>query len=135
MATESPEMSDQLLTIFGVGAGVMQIVVFTWVSVLLFDSVVYGVAVGAFAGVGAFLFIPWLLSYTAAQEGQSLEPTSERVSRSTGPGVFGFGLELGAITMLTLGFVREPPGLLLGVASALVVAVGAYLVGSFVVAR
>ncbi|NHX36418.1 MULTISPECIES: hypothetical protein [Halolamina] len=132
MADESGEISDQLLTILGVGSGVMQLAVFTWVGVMLFDNAVYGVAVGVFSGVGAFLFVPWLLSYSAAQEAASPEPAGERIARSTGPGVFGLGLELGAITMLALGFVQEPPALLLGVASALVVGVGVYLLGSFV---
>ncbi|WP_154018555.1 hypothetical protein, partial [Halolamina rubra] len=99
----------------------LQLATFTWVGVLLFDSVPYGVAAGGLTGVGAFLFVPWLLSYSAAQEASSLEPASERRSRSTGPGVFGLGLDAGGVLMLALGFVVEPPSLLLGVASALVV--------------
>lgn len=135
MTDDTPEISDRLLTGLGVGAGVMQLVVFTWVSVMLFDSVVYGVAVGGLSGAGAFLFVPWLLSYSAVQEANGLDPGSQHASRSTGPGVFGLGLELGALGMLTLGFVQEPPALLLGVAIALTVAVGVYLVGSFVVGQ
>lgn len=129
-------MSEQFLTTIGVGSAVMQIVAFTAVGVLTLESVPYGAAVGGLAGAGTFLFLPWFLSLSAAQEDDDagLGPATERVSRSTGPGVFGLGLELGAITMLALGFVRGP-GLPFGVASALVVAVGVYLAGSFVLGR
>ncbi len=137
MSVETEEPSEQFLTMLGVGSGVMQLVVFTAVGVMTLDSVPYGLAAGGFSGVGTFFFLPWFISLSAAQEESDagLGAAAERVSRSTGPGVFGLGLELGAITMLALGFVVEPPNLLLGVASGLVVAVGAYLVGSFVLGR
>jgi hypothetical protein len=136
MATGSAEPSERFLTALGVGSGVMQLVVFAAVGVMTLDSVPYGLAVGAFSGVGAFLFLPWFISLsTAQQDGERLDAATERISRSTGPGVLGIGLELGAITMLGLGFVVEPPSLPLGIASGLVVAVGAYLVGSFVLGR
>lgn len=137
MSVETEEPSEQFLTMLGVGSGVMQLVVFTAVGVMTLDSVPYGLAAGGFSGVGAFFFLPWFISLSAAQEESDagLSPATERISRSTGPGVFGLGLELGAITMLALGFVVEPPNLLLGVASGLVVAVGAYLLGSFVLGR
>jgi len=77
MADDAAETSDRLLTIIGAGAGVLQLAAFTWVGVLLFDSVPYGVAAGGLTGVGAFLFVPWLLSYSAAQEASSLEPASD----------------------------------------------------------
>lgn len=130
-------MSEQFLTIVGVGSAVMQIVAFTAVGVLTLDSVPYGVAIGGFGGAGTFFFLPWFLSLSAAQEEDDagFGPATERISRSTGPGVFGLGLEVGAITMLALGFTQEQPNLLLGVAGALAVAVAAYLVGSFVLSR
>lgn len=136
MSTEFEQPSERFLTVLGVGSGVMQLVVFTAVGVMTLDSVPYGLVVGAFAGAGAFFFLPWFLSLSAAQtdDDAGLGPATERVSRSTGPGVFGLGLELGAIAMLALGFVRGPD-LLLGLPTALTVAVGVYLAGSFVLGR
>lgn len=137
MSSEPAVPSERFLTMLGVGSGVMQLVVFTAVGVMTLDSVPYGLAVGGLSGVGAFFFLPWFLSLSAAQEDDDagLGPATERISRSTGPGVFGLGLEVGAITMLALGFVQGAPNLLLGVPSGLAVAVGVYLVGSFVLGR
>lgn len=136
MSSEQAEMSERFLTIVGVGSAVMQLVAFTAVGVLTLESVPYGVVVGGLSGAGAFLFLPWFLSLSAAQEDDDsgLGPATERISRSTGPGVFGLGLEAGAIAMLALGFALGPE-LLLGVATALTVAVGVYLAGSFVLGR
>mgnify|MGYP006274833247 CR=1 FL=1 len=136
MSSNSEEPSERFLTILGVGSGVMQLVVFTAVGVMTLDSVPYGLAVGGLSGVGTFFFLPWFVGLSAAQEERDagLGAAAERISRSTGPGVFGLGLELGAITMLALGFVRGPD-LLLGLPSGLAVAVGVYLAGSFVLGR
>ncbi|QKY18995.1 hypothetical protein B4589_000875 [Halolamina sp. CBA1230] len=136
MSSTGDQPSEQFLTMLGVGSGVMQIVVFTAVGVMTLDSVPYGVAIGGLSGLGTFLFLPWFLSLSAAQEedDDGFGPAMERISRDTGPGVFGLGLEMGAIVMLAVGFARGPD-LLLGVAIALAVAVGVYLVGSFVLGR
>jgi len=136
MSSTAEEPSERFLTMLGVGAGVMQVVVFAAVGVTTLDSVGYGVALGGLSGVGTFLFLPWFLSLSAAREegDDGFGPATERISRGTGAGVFGLGLETGAIAMLAVGFVRGP-SLLLGVASALAVAVAVYLVGSFVVGR
>ncbi|MFW5934710.1 MAG: hypothetical protein ACOCQL_02545 [Halolamina sp.] len=96
MAEDAAETSDRLLTTIGAGAGVLQLAAFTWVGVLLFDSVPYVVVAGGLTGVGAFLFVPWLLSNAAAHEASSLEPASERRSRSTGPGCSGSAWTWGA---------------------------------------
>ena len=136
MSSTGDQPSEQFLTMLGVGSGVMQIVVFTAVGVMTLDSVPYGVALGGLSGLGTFLFLPWFLSLSAAQDDgdAGLGPATERISRSTGSGVFGLGLEVGAIVMLAVGFARGPD-LLLGAAIALAVAVGVYLVGSFVLGR
>lgn len=136
MSSAAEEPSERFLTMLGVGSGVVQVVVFAAVGVMTLESVAYGVSLGALSGVGAFLFLPWFLSLSAAREDgdDGFGPATERISRSTGAGVFGLGLEAGAIAMLAVGFVRGP-SLLLGVASALAVAVAVYLVGSFVVGR
>ena len=136
MSSDPEVPSERTLTLLGTGSAVMQLVAFTAVGVLTLDSVPYGVAVGAFGGAGAFLFLPWFVGISAAQEADDagLAAASERVPRSSGPATLGLGLELGAIAMLALGFVRGP-GLLLGVASGLTVAVGVYLVASVVLSR
>jgi hypothetical protein len=137
MSVETEGPSERLLTALGVGSGVMQLVVFTAVGVMTLDSVPYGLATGTLSGVGAFLFLPWFISLSTVQEESDagLAAAAGRISRSTGPGVVGLGLELGAITMLAIGFVVDSPSLPLGVASGLVVAVGTYLVGSFALGR
>ncbi|GAB7095133.1 hypothetical protein JCM30237_22860 [Halolamina litorea] len=136
MSSTNAQPSDRALTLLGAGSAVMQTVAFTAVGVLSLESIPYGVVAGGFGGVGAFLFLPWFLGLTAAQEAgdAGLGAAAERVSRSTGPGMLGLGFELGAITVLALGFVTGPD-LLLGAASGLVVAVAVYLVGSFVIGR
>ena len=136
MSSTDEQPSERFLTMLGVGSGVMQLVVFTAVGVMTLDSVPYGVVAGGLSGLGTFLFLPWFLSLSAAQDDadDGIGPATERISRDTGPGVFGLGLEMGAIVMLAVGFARGPD-LLLGAASALAVAVGVYLVGSFVLDR
>ena len=133
MSVETEEPSEQFVTLLGVGSGVMQLVAFTVVGVIVLDSVPYGLATGALSGVGTFLFLPWFITLSTAQtEGDAgLGAAADRVSRNSGPGIFGLGLEIGAIAMLALGFVQDPPNLLFGVMSALVVGLAAYLVGSF----
>lgn len=136
MSNESAHLSERFLVTFGVGSAVLQLVVFTMVGVMIFDSVLYSVAIGGFAGAGAFFFLPWFLTRsTQGGDEAGLGTANEQGSRSTGAGVFGFGLEIGAITMFVLGFLRREPVLLLGVASGLVVAMGVYLAGSFVFSR
>jgi hypothetical protein len=132
--TEGP--SDRFLTTIGVGSGLMQIVVFSAVGVMTLESVPYGVAIGGLSGIGTFLFLPWFLGLSAATEedDDGLGAAAERVDRAAGPGLLGLGLELGAIAMLALGFVRGPD-LLLGLPAGLAVAVGVYLAGSFFVGR
>lgn len=137
MSDEPSEMSEQFLTTVGIGSAVMQVIVFTAVGVMTLESAPYGVAIGGFAGAGAFFFLPWFLSLTAEQDDDDagLGSAAERVSRSTGAGVFGLGLEVGAITMLALGFTQDQPDILLGVASGLAVAVAVYLAGSLALSR
>lgn len=137
MSVEMEGPSERFLTVLGVGSGVMQLVVFTAVGVMALDSVPYGLATGTLSGVGTYFFLPWFVSLSSVHEESDagFDVAADRISRSTGPGVLGLGLELGAITMLALGFVQEPPSLPLGIASGLVVAVGAYLVGSFALGR
>lgn len=136
MSSDQAAMSERARTLFGAGSAATQLIAFTAVGVLVFESIPYGLAVGGFAGAGAFLFLPWFLDLSNAMEDDDagLGTAAGRISRSPGPGVFGLGLEMGAIAMLAVGFVRGPD-LLLGVASALTVAVGVYLAGSFVLGR
>ncbi|MFW5911558.1 MAG: hypothetical protein ACOCQV_02360 [Halolamina sp.] len=136
MSSNDEEPSERTFTMLAAGSALMQIVAFTVVGALTLESVPYGVIGGGLSGVGTFLFLPWFLSLSAAKREaeDSLGPATERISRSTGPGVFGLGLEIGAIVMLALGFARGPD-LLLGVAVGLGVAVAVYLAGSFVVGR
>jgi len=134
---ESAEISERFLTMLGVGSAVMQVVVFTAVGVMTLKNVPYSVVIGGFTGAGTFFFLPWLIDLSSVQdEGDAgLGAATERVSRSTGSGVFGLGLEIGGIVMFALGFTQQQPSLLLGVVSALTVAVGVYLAGSFVLRR
>ncbi|WP_435116334.1 hypothetical protein [Halolamina sp. C58] len=136
MSSTTDEPSERTLTAIGVGSALMQIVAFTAVGVVTLESVPYGVAVGGLSGAGAFLFLPWFLSLSAATEGgeAGLGQAAKRIDRAAGPGLFGLGLELGAIAALALGFVRGPD-LLLGLPAALAVAVGVYLAGSALLGR
>lgn len=139
MSSEAPEASDRTLTMIGVGSAVMNLVAFTAVGALTLDSVAYGGIAGLLGCVGSFLFVPWFLGLSAAQENAADDaPFSAAVERAPGSaqrGVLGLGLELGAIVMLAVGFAFDAPEFVAGGASGLVVALAVYLVGSIALSR
>lgn len=137
--SEGGAPSERVLTIIGVGGGVTSFVAFTAIGAIALENVAYGVITGLFAGVGSYLFVPWFMSLSAVQESAdedvSLSVATEQVSRSAQRGLFGFGLEAGAVVMVGVGLALERADFLIGVPAALTVALAAYFVGSVVLGR
>ncbi|SNR54017.1 hypothetical protein [Halorubrum vacuolatum] len=138
MPSATDASTERTFTMIGVGSAVMNLIAFTAVGVIAIENVAYGGIVGILGGVGSYLFIPWFLSLSAAQEGADGDlPLADAATSSpyhTSLGTLGLGLEAGAIVMLAVGF-SIGPDFLAGVASALVVALATYFVGSVVLDR
>ncbi|GAB6878137.1 hypothetical protein JCM17823_04110 [Halorubrum gandharaense] len=139
MPSPQPATNGKLPTSIGVGAAILNGVMFTVIGVIALDDVVYGGVMGVLTAVGAFLFLPWFLGISAAQEqsdgGLSFREAAERVTPSVGRGTFGLGLEAGAIVMLAVAFWQNGAPLVAGTAVALTVALAVYLVGSVLLTR
>lgn len=101
------------------------------------ESLPYGLTAGLFAGVGSYLFVPWLLGLAGETDAEqaSLGELLDASEESPGPKLFGLGLDMAGPVMIAVGFLTEPPNLLVGVASGLLVAVTVYFVGSVFVRR
>jgi len=100
-------------------------------------SLPYGLTAGVFAGVGSYVFVPWFVGMAGETDAEqaSFADLIDASEESPGPKLFGLGLDLAGPAMLAVGFVTEPPNLLVGTASGLLVAVSVYLVGSLFVGR
>lgn len=131
MSNAEPAFDDRTLGLIGGGSAVAYVVAFAAVGELALESLPYGIIAGLFAGVGAYLFLPWFLRLSATQnESDDDRPFSEIVQQVDGNaqlGAVGFGLELGAILMLVAGFSLEEPDLFIGtgvaIAATLVVSI------------
>ncbi|MFC7115636.1 hypothetical protein ACFQH2_12745 [Natronoarchaeum sp. GCM10025703] len=133
--TESEvDANERLFTLFGAVAAVTTVVAYGVVGYMLLESAVYGAIVGAFGGVGSYLFLPWFMGLSTVQEQSDEElgfaDASQRVSSSAQMGVLGLGLEAGSIVAIAVGLsVAEPdPGI--GAGAAIAVTLVIYLVGS-----
>lgn len=122
----------------GVSA-VMQAAAFGVIGLVALENVAYGAIVGLFAGLGSFLFFPWFLRLSAVQnesaEDLGLSETVRRAGGNARVSLVGFGLELGAMAMLVLGFAREDPHVGYGIAVAVSVTLVVSLLGSELVTR
>jgi len=138
MPSNTTEASERTFTMIGAGSAVMNLVAFTAVGAFAVENVAYGGVSGIFGAIGSYFFIPWFLSLSAVQEQSdeelSLTNAAQQVSQSTQVGLFGLGLELGAIVMLGVGL-SLGPDFLSGIASALIVALAIYFVGSVLLDR
>lgn len=135
MSPDATDDRDRFSSIAGVGSAVGQTLAFGAVGVLVFDSLAYGAVAGVMSGTGSYLFLPWFLRLSMAQDSElpfadAIERTAGRPRRS----LFGLGLELGAIVMLATGLAFDA-ALLAGVAAGLTVAVTVYLVSSVALDR
>lgn len=134
MSSDDSESNDRVFRIVGGSSAVMQFGAFTVLGVLALEHVTYGATMGLFAGVGAYLFLPWFLRLAAVQnesgDDLSLSDLARRAGGNSQLSVFGLGLELGAIAMLAAGFVRAEPDPVYGTLVALAVALAVFLVAS-----
>jgi len=139
MSTVESEGSEGIYTIIGAGSAVMQFAALTAVGVFALESATYGAIAGVFVGAGSYLFMPWFLQLSAAQnESDDQEPLSEITDRIDGDPqtkIFGLGLELGGIVMFAAGFATEEPNFLIGVPAAIAVTLAVFLVGSILFDR
>ena len=138
MPSNTDDASERTFTMIGAGSAVMNLVAFTAVGAFGVENIAYGGIAGILGAVGSYFFIPWFLSLSAAQEQSdeelSLADAAQDVPQSTQLGVFGLGLELGAIVMLGIGLSLGPE-FITGTASGLVVTLAVYFVGSVLLDR
>lgn len=128
------EINERLFRLIGASGAVTNVVAFGAVGYIVLESIAYGVIVGAFGGVGSYLFLPWFMGLSAVQEGSEdavgFSAASEQVPASTQLGVLGFGLEAGAIVAIGVGLALETADPLVGGGAAAGTALVIYLVGS-----
>ena len=131
---EDVESNDRDYQLIAIVSAVVNVVAFTGVGVFALDNAVYGGIAGVFAGVGSYLFLPWLLSVSAVQEQSGgnvpFPEVSRQVAASGQLGVLGVGLEMGSVLMLAYAFRTETAELGTGVAIGVGAALVAYLAGS-----
>ena len=139
MPSTQAVLNEKLLTTIGVGSAILNGVVFTAIGVIALDDIAYGAVMGVLTAVGSFLFLPWFMGISAAQEQSdsdiSFREAAERITPSVGRGTFGMGLEAGAVLMLAVAFWQGGSPLVAGTAVALTVALAVYLVGSVLLTR
>ncbi|MFC6752480.1 hypothetical protein [Halorubrum tibetense] len=131
--------NERVFRLIGIGGGATSLVGFTAVGAIALESLAYGAVCGVFAGVGSALFLPWFLGLSAAQEAAdgeiSLSDAADGVPYSAQRGVFGLGLEIGAVVMIAVALTLDGADLLVGVPAALAVALAVYFVGSVALGR
>jgi hypothetical protein len=136
MSGYETDASEGYFGLLGGGMAVVQVVAFTAVGALALDSIVYGAIAGLCSGVGTYLFVPWFLALQA-DHSESIEEMgfAEAVSRTEGDtrmAVFGFGLDVGSVMMLTAGFSLPDADPLFGAGVVLAVVLAVHLAGSVV---
>ncbi len=101
---------------------------FAAIGLTALDNVVFGLAAGLVSGVGSFVFVPWFvrLSTLSADEDASLLTLARRAPGNPATKLFGLGLDLGGIVMLTVGF-SLGPNLPVGLGAGLAFALTVYL--------
>lgn len=139
MSYEDGEINERMFNLLGGGSAVMNVVMFTALGEIALENVAYGAIVGLFAGVGSYLFLPWMLRRSAAQNESSdglspSEPAARRDDNSQ-RGVYGLGLEFGGFAMLALGFTQTDPDPVIGLAVAVAVALAVSVVGTVLLNR
>lgn len=136
MSGYDTDASEEQFGLLGGGMAVVQVVAFTAVGFIALDSIVYGAIAGLCSGVGTYYFIPWFLALQA-DHSDSVEEVGfvEAVSRAEGDtrmAVFGFGLDVGSVMMLTAGFSLPDADPLLGAGIVLAVVLAVHLAGSVI---
>jgi len=138
MPSTQSEQVEQFSGLVGVGMAVTTAVAMTAVGVFALDNALYGAVAGVSVAAGNYLFVPWFIRLSAAQETDeelTFSEIAEEIGADPTKKVFGLGLELGGITMLAVGFTQEEPSLAIGAPVALAVALFVYLVGAVVFDR
>lgn len=136
MSGYDTDASEDYSGLLGGGMAVMQVVAFTAVGAVAVDSIVYGAIAGLCSGVGTYLFIPWFLGLQA-DHSESIEKLgfAEAASRAEGDtqmAVFGFGLDIGSVMMLTAGFSLPDADPLFGAGVVIATVLAVHLAGSVV---
>lgn len=137
VSTDETTSNDFVRRLIGSSTLVTFPILFGVIGYTALESLPYGLTAGLFAGVGSYIFVPWFLGLagdTDAEEA-SLGELLDASEESPGPKLFGLGLDMAGPVMIVVGFLTEPPNLLVGAASGLLVAVTVYLVGSAFVGR
>jgi len=130
---EAPPV-DGPYKLIGTASALSQAIAFTAVGALALENLPFGIVAGAISGVGSYLFMPWFLRLSAAQEESSegrsfadiIEQTPGRPKRK----LFGLGLEIGAIAMVAIGFTLDEPDVISGAAGGMATALFVYLFAS-----
>ncbi|WP_254522118.1 hypothetical protein [Natrinema caseinilyticum] len=116
-------LSPQLIAL---GAGIVDVPVFAYVSLVLFGDPVFGAFVGLLLGLGTYLFLPAVIADEEERDADDLEPTDVGTRlRGFHRTAAGLALPPAALALFGWRFVSET--LSLGFLLALVIAVVIYL--------
>ncbi|QLG50145.1 hypothetical protein [Natrinema halophilum] len=111
--------------LIALGAGIVDVPVFAYVSLELFDNPSFGAFVGLVVGLGTFLFLPAVITDDDERDVDDLEPTNVGTRlRGFHRAAAGLALPPAGIALFGWRFVSE--NLLLGILVALVIAVAIY---------
>ncbi|WP_254527772.1 hypothetical protein [Natrinema gelatinilyticum] len=115
--------SPQLIAL---GAGIVDVPIFAYVSLELFGDPTFGAFVGLLLGLGTYLFLPAMIADEEDRDADDLEPTDVGTRlRSFHRTAAGLALPPAAVVLFGWRFVSET--LFLGFLLALVIAVVIYL--------
>lgn len=115
--------SPQLIAL---GAGIVDVPIFAYVSLELFGDPAFGAFVGLLLGLGTYLFLPAMIADEEDRDADDLEPTDVGTRlRSFHRTAAGLALPPAAVVLFGWRFVSET--LFLGFLLALVIAVVIYL--------
>lgn len=116
--------SSPLPTI-GAAIGALEGIAMGGVAYFLFETVAFAAVIGVLSAVGGMLFVPYIMSFGAIQEGD-LEPDALPGAGSIHTGALGAALSSAAIVGLAARFVvestAEPVAIALGYAALIFVA-------------
>ncbi|NUB90653.1 hypothetical protein HTZ84_14595 [Haloterrigena sp. SYSU A558-1] len=130
--TESNSFGDGPLTPtrIGAAAGTMDVVVFTVMGYITFDTVAIGAIAGLLVGLGVFCFLPVFMQSGEDDDLEDLMPADDAAPlRDFHRVAAGFALSAAGIVVFATGFGELDT--LVGIPAALVAAVGVYLVAGF----
>jgi len=107
--------SSPLLPTIGAAIGTVEGLAMGGVAYFLFETVAFAAAIGVLSAAGGMLFVPYIMSFGAIQEGD-LDPDALPGAGSVHTGALGAALSSAAIIGLAARFVVESSAVPLAIA-------------------